>query len=149
MSEVNKLQARSNAFLTDAAEKHGPGPPAGNQNARKHGVYSQWTAEDIAEREQYEKDLIDDLGGSVSTAQRSLIRRGSWLEVRLRRNERASIRGYRGIASEHVLAWINSQRLILCALGLQRKAQQPMSLAEYLEAKSREKEQAENKEASQ
>lgn len=114
-----------------------------NKLALKHGVYCPFTPEERAEREEYERQLTEDLGGNPSTAQRSIIRRASWLEVKLRKNERASMEGQGEIAQEHCLSWVNSQRLLLCALGLERKQRPGPSLQDYLAAKAREKAEAE------
>ena len=116
--------------------KFGAGGPKGNKHAQKHGAYSmRLTPEEQQEREQFESDLIADQGGDVSAAQRALIRRLGFLEIRLRRCERASSAG-RTIADEHVLAWINSQRLLLSALGLERKQKSEPNLQDYLREKA-------------
>ena len=62
-----------------------------------------------------------DLGGpkGLSTGQRALIRRASWLEIRLRRSERASLEGHR-LADNVVLSWISCQRRLLSSLGLRK-----------------------------
>ncbi len=122
-------RVKGNAVDRDA---HGRVKPGGKL-ALKHGVYARFTAEEKAERAEYERLLTDDLGGNPSVMERSLIRRASWLELRLRRNERAGEDGKGEIASEHVLSWINSQRLLLCALGLERVVKPGESLAEFLE----------------
>ena len=116
--------------------KFGAGGPPGNQKGRIHGAYSpRLSAEEELERSRFEAELLDDLGGEVSAAQRALIRRASFLEIRLRRCERADRKRLR-IADEHVLAWINSQRLLLCALGLERKKKQGPDLQDYLKQKA-------------
>jgi hypothetical protein len=126
--------------------RFGAGGPPGNTKAVKHGVYCvAFTSEEKTEREEYARELEEDLG-NVSAAQRSLIRRASWIEVRLRRNERASEDGRGEIASEHVLSWINSQRLLLCALGLERKQRPGPSLQEYIHAMEAKKQAEEPKE---
>jgi len=133
-------------FPEPAKRKRGgskPGRPMpwndGNQFARKHGVYcAAFTPEEKAERKEYERQLEADLG-IISTAQRSIIHRASWLEIRLRRNERASAEGQGEIASEHVLSWINSQRLLLCALGLERRQKPEQSFEEHLKSMTQEK----------
>lgn len=120
--------------------KFGAGGPPGNLKGLKHRVYSpRLTPEEEQELAQFESDLLADLGGEVSTAQRALIRRASWLEIRLRRCERADKKRLR-IADEHILSWIGAQRLLLCALGLERKQQSGPTLQEYL-AQKRQNEQ--------
>ncbi len=112
----------------------------GGRIAEKHGVYtSRFTPEEEKERAEFENDLLTDLGGYPTTAQRTLIRRASYIEIRLRRTERATEDGWR-LPSEHVLAWVNSQRLLLCALGLERRTKPAPSLQDYVRRKEWETE---------
>jgi hypothetical protein len=127
--------------------KGGPGAPAGNEYAVKHGTYcSQWTEEEIRQRAEYECGLLDDLG-APSTGQRSLIRRAGFLEMTNRRVEKASMAGIEIPASEHVIAWINAQRHILQALGLKPRQKKAPTPWQYLE--QREKQQAEEPEGAE
>jgi hypothetical protein len=115
------------------------GGPPGNTKNLKHGAYSvRLSPEEEAERTQFEDELINDLGGDVSTAQRALVRRAGFLEIRLRRCERADSNG-QYIPDEHLLAWVNSQRLLLTALGLKRIKRSDLNLHEYLQRKNQEK----------
>jgi hypothetical protein len=121
------------------------GGPRGNQKNLKHGAYSaRLTPEEQQEREQFESELITDLAGNASTAQRALIRRASFLEIRLRRCERATEAGME-IADEHILAWINAQRLLLCALGLEAREKRGPNLQDYLKAKEEHAKQGQEK----
>jgi hypothetical protein len=136
MSDETKEQAP--AALVDFTgrqrrEKNLLRGPVGNKHAAKHGIYVRFSPEEEAERSAFEVELLEDLGGA-STAQRALIRRASWLEIRLRRSERADGEGFR-LSDEYVLSWINSQRLILCALGLERRQRPALTLQEYLRAR--------------
>jgi hypothetical protein len=106
-----------------------PGRPMpwndGNQFAVKHGAYSiHFSPEEQQERTAYENRLISDLHCEPSTAEMTLIHRASFLEMRLRRTEKA---GPGAVADGYVLSWINSQRLLLCALGLKKtlKSEEP------------------------
>ncbi len=120
--------------------RFGAGGPKGNKFAQKHGIYApKFTPEEEQERARFQAELLEDMGGEASTAQRALIRRAGFLEIRLRRCERADAKGYK-LADEHVLSWINAQRLLLCALGLERKQKKGPSLQEYLEKKNQEAE---------
>ncbi len=128
--------------LQKAAEKKpkgrfGAGGPPGNRKAEKHGAYSAVSPEEEQERIQFENDLMADLADDVSTAQRALIRRAGFLEIRLRRCERADSKGLR-IADVHILSWINAQRLLLAALGLKRLQASSPSLSDYLQKKAEE-----------
>ena len=117
-------------------QKRGRGAPLGSANALKHGAYSpRMTPEEESERAAFEAELLQDLAGDASTAQRALIRRAGFLEIRLRRCERATAGGL-AIADEHVLSWINAQRLLLCALGLERRQRPGPSLQDYLAQKA-------------
>jgi hypothetical protein len=112
------------------------GGPIGNKKAQKHGAYSRClTRKEQRERAQFESELAEDLAGDVSAAQRALIRRAGFLEIRLRRCERADSKGLH-IPDEHILAWINSQRLLLTALGLKRKQRSAPNLQDYLRQKA-------------
>jgi hypothetical protein len=114
------------------------GGPPGNQKNLRHGAYSpRLSPEEEQERTRFENELIADLAGDVSTAQRALVRRAGFLEIRLRRCERADSNGLY-IPDEHVLAWINSQRLLLTALGLKRAKSSGPSLKEYMKEKDNE-----------
>jgi hypothetical protein len=121
--------------IAPKSSKRKGGPP-GNQKSLKHGAYSnRLSREEEQERNRFESELIEDLGGDVSAAQRSLIRRAGFLEIRLRRCDRADSNGSY-IPDEHLLAWVNSQRLLLTALGLERKQRTTPSLHEYLNQKA-------------
>ena len=123
--------------------RFGAGGPPWNQKGLRHGAYSpRLSPEEERERDHLENDLIADLGGDVSTAQKVLIRRISLIEIRLRRCERADKKRLR-IPDEHILAWINSQRLLLVALGLERKQKPGPDLQGYLAQREREKQQQE------
>jgi hypothetical protein len=140
MSDETKEQAP--AALVDFTgrqkrEKNLLRGPAGNRHAVKGGVYARLGPEEQAERAKFEAELLEDLGGVASTAQRALMRRASWLEIRLQRSEAADAEGFR-LTDEHVLSWINSQRMILVALGLERRQRPGPSLQEYLKAREAE-----------
>ncbi len=124
--------------------KFGAGGPPGNFKGLKHRAYSpRLTPEEDQERALFENDLIADLGGEVSTAQRALIQRASWLEIRLRRCERADKKRLR-IADEHILSWIGAQRLLLQAVGLERKLKPGPNLQDYLAQKEQHEAKQEN-----
>lgn len=113
-------------------EKLGRGRP------QTHGIYSnRFTAEEENERSIYEQELIDDLGGYPTTAQRTLIRRAGFLEIKLRRSERATADGH-VLPDNWILAWLNSQVRLLCKLGLGRRQQQEgnMTFRDYLKKKN-------------
>lgn len=114
------------------------GPPLGSQNSLTHGAYARkLRPAEEEERRLFEAELTEHVGGDPSAAQKVLIRRCGYLEIRLRCAERA-LKGGMGIPSEHVLSWVNAQRLLLVALGLERKARKAPVLADYLREKSEE-----------
>ena len=112
------------------------GGQIGNKNGQKHGCFSnRFSAEEEEERRRFEEELTADLGAVPSTAQKVLVRRASFLEVRLRRSEKASGEGY-VIPDLYLLSWINSQRLILKELGIERKVKAAVDLQTYLKRKA-------------
>lgn len=130
---INALQ--QNPFA-DALPRQPGRPP-------EHGFYSERiTPEELAVREAWERSLIADLGGpaAVTTTQQTLVTTAGMLEMRRARVDRAMREGLGGPAQEHVLALVNSLRLILCALGLERKAKPAPSLQDYLKSKAEAKE---------
>ena len=111
----------------------------GNDRAVKHGIYRQaFTAEEESERLEYERELIQDLGGHPTVAQKTLIRRASFMEMRLRRSEQASNDGW-ALPDAVILAWINAQRLALCALGLERRNHPAPDLSDIIREIEEEK----------
>ena len=125
--------------------RFGEGGPPGNKKAQKHGCYSpRLTPEEMEERRRYEANLLNDQGGVASTAQKTLIGRAGMIEMRLRRCDRATSKGMR-IPDEHILSWINAQRLLLCALGLERKQNSEPNLQDYLREKAEQRKPAEEK----
>jgi hypothetical protein len=109
--------------------------PAGNKFAEKHGFYSaQMTAEESADRAAWVTKVIAEKGDPSET-ERTLIETASWLRVKTKRVWRAIEEGHSEPAHEHVLATVNSLRLILCALGLERRSSPAPSLREYLAGK--------------
>ncbi len=132
MSDETAAQMPGNSKLQIPKQSTRRGGPPGNSKGLKHGAYSaRLLPEEEEERTRFESELVDDLGGDVSTAQRALIRRTGFLEIRLRRCEKADSNGLY-IPDEHILAWINSQRLLLTALGLKRSKQSGPTLQEYI-----------------
>ena len=60
-------------------QKRRRGAPLGSANALKHGAYSlRMTPEEETYQASFEADLLRDLGGDASTAQRALIHRASF-----------------------------------------------------------------------
>lgn len=114
--------------------------PKGNQFAAKHGFYSQkWTPEEIAERQAWMEAMIEEKG-NPTFAERTLITSASWLNAIIMRAFRAIEAGRGAPQSEHLLAIVNSLRLTMCALGLERKEKPTQSLQDYLKKKAEAKE---------
>jgi hypothetical protein len=106
-------------------------------------VYSrEFSAKEIEEREKFERSLTRDLGGTkaTTTAQRALIRSAGFIELRLRRTYRAAMEGRGEIPDEHLLSWVNAQRLLLCALGLEKRLKPEMNIQTYMAKRARQAE---------
>lgn len=113
--------------------------PKGNQFAVTHGFYSQrWSPEEKEARETWVRELIAEMG-EVTRQERSLIILASRLNAILERAFTAIEDGRGAPAHDHLLAVINSFRLIMCALGLDRKAQTQATPEEKLAAYMRGK----------
>jgi hypothetical protein len=99
------------------------------------------TNEEKADREQWERSVIADLGGpsAISTAQRALIRSASFLRLKLERIDSAFQEG-KEPAPEHTMAAFNSFRLMLNQIGLERRSKPTQSLQEYLAGKAKSEE---------
>ncbi len=81
-----------------------------------------------------EGDLASDLGGEPTTAERLLIQATAVKAVRLALLSEKLLEGDEpGEDGHHALAWFNSMRLDLVALGLQRRAKlvTPTHLADH------------------
>jgi hypothetical protein len=110
-----------------------------NKNAKKHGVFTAaFSAEELQEREQFEAELLADTGGSPPAGVRSLIRTAGMLWMKINRCDRAIKQGFTP-PDNFVLAWVNSFRLILGQIGLERRAKPGPTLAQYLKAKEEAK----------
>ncbi len=111
----------------------------GNVNAQKHGAFASLT--NLDQRTQLAKglralreDLNNALGGNLSPQESLLVDRCVYKSARIAAWEAYTLNG--GEPSEtdaHYLAWANSLRLDLQALGLQRRAAPVESLRDYLD----------------
>ena len=140
------LQISSEFVPIKPKGRFGEGGPPGNKKALKHGLYSEnFTEKEQAERQSWEKSIIDDLGGAavISTAQNTLIRTAGMLEMKRARIDRAITENRDEPAQEHVLALVNSLRLILCALGLERRVKPAPSLQDYMREKAERQDESE------
>ena len=124
-------------FGREKREKNLLRGPVGNKHAEKHGFYSEgWTDEERAERAAFQQSITADKGDPTS-GERALITTAGGLNTIINRAFRAIEQGRGAPAPEHLLAMINSFRLIMCALGLQRREKPGPTLAEYLEQKAK------------
>jgi hypothetical protein len=116
--------------------------PANNRHAETHGFYRiALTQQESADREEWVSRVIAEKG-ELSETERTLIETASWLQVKLSRVWKALKEGTNEPASEHVLATVNSLRLLLCALGLEKRKSSAPSLQDYLKRKASRGEQA-------
>lgn len=105
----------------------------------KSGFYSTKISDEEREaRAAWERAVIEDMGGpgAISTAQRALVSATGFLKLRLDRLDQAYAEGHEP-ANEHIMALINSLRLNLRELGLERRAKPPQSLTDYIAQKQR------------
>ncbi len=136
------------------------GPPTGNVNGLKHGAYSdlEKRAQDklgrrrqlyrlkrlLAARDHVQGELTSALGGDLSPQDGLLVDRVANLAVRIALLEVESLQALadnpevRPPNDERLLAWINTLRLCLCALGLERRAKPVESLQDYLKKRDAE-----------
>ncbi len=147
MPKTKDLQKRSTEILTNASEKPAPrkrgGSPKGrpapwmeaNDFARTHGFYAdQMTPEELADRAAWVSRVIEQKG-KPSEIKRGLIEQAGWLRLILNRTWNAVKDGKGGPASEHMLAMLNSYRLICSAIGLEAVELPGQSLQDYLAQK--------------
>ena len=83
-------------------------------------------------------DLTTHIGGKPSATQRQLIERAAMLTLHLARmDQRAMETGeFSDHASRQYLAWSNSHRLIMVALGVQAAPAPRLSLQEHIAART-------------
>ncbi len=125
-------------FSEHAKRKRGGSAKGQNATAWKHGFYSQaFTAEEMEERQEFETQAIEDLGDDLPAGKRALLQIVSLQYAMIRRCDRAITSGIY-IATEHLLALMNSFRLNVSALGLERKQKSGPNLQEYLRQKTQE-----------
>jgi hypothetical protein len=113
--------------------------PKGNQFAVTHAFYSrQWSEEEKAEREAWKQSILEEKGNPTK-AEQALINTASWLNAIINRTFCSIAEGKGAPHSEHLLAVVNSFRLIMCALGLDKRAAKEQSPEEKLRAYMSEK----------
>ncbi len=113
----------------------------GNTNSQKHGAFAQIDLRKIDLRTREAKNLaaakdllIAALGGDPTPQESILIDRVVFKMLRCTLYEMATLQGQTGGGSDHIyLAWANSLRLDLQALGLSRKTKSVMDLTNYLD----------------
>ncbi len=113
----------------------------GNVNAQVHGAFSQIDVKKIDGRTREGKTihaarnlLISAIGGDPTPQESILIDRVVFKMLRCTLYEMATLQGQTGGGSDHIyLAWANSLRLDLQALGLVRKTKQVVDLTNYLD----------------
>jgi hypothetical protein len=107
----------------------------GNSFAWKHGFYSQaFSAEELAAREQFEREAIEEQGGELPAGKKALLRVTSLQIMMLNRAAHAIEQGIY-IPQEHLIALMNSLRLNLSALGLEQKTKSEPAIARIWKAK--------------
>ena len=114
----------------------------GNTNNLKHGAFSRVHLKRLDRRTREGKTLIaargaltSAMGGQPSPQQSMLIDRISFKMLRCALYEMATLAGDTTAGTDHIyLAWANSLRLDLQALGMHRKSKQVLDLTSYLDA---------------
>lgn len=119
----------------------------GNVNSMVSGVYADLSRRNVDQRSKLAKilrgiegELVSAIGGDPSPQQKILIDRAVYKIARCTMFEAAHLTGQGEGADEHYLAWSNSLRLDLQALGLKRVPKAVQSLAEYLEQEDKHEE---------
>jgi len=116
------------------------GAPKNNANALKSGVYADLSRRNIDQRTKLaralhavEADLVSALGGAeaITPQEKILVDRVVYKLARCTLAEASHFAGESG-ADDHYLAWSNSLRLDLQALGLDRRVKDVMDLGEYV-----------------
>jgi hypothetical protein len=109
-----------------------------NTNAVKHGAYGDLSKRNLDQRSklaralrEVEGELVDAVGGDPSPQEKILIDRVVFKLARVTLFEAETLTGGNG-ADEHYLAWSNSIRLDLQAIGLKRAPKPVPSLQEFL-----------------
>ncbi len=82
----------------------------------------------------YRDELTEHVGGSPSATERVLIDRAAMLRVQLELMDQRSLKGapLPDHTARSYIAWSNALRLVLQALGLERRGPRQKSLAELL-----------------
>jgi len=115
----------------------------GNTNSQKHGAFTQIDIKKIDARTREGKTiiaargaLISAIGGDPTPQESILIDRVIFKMLRCTLYEMATLQGKTNGGSDHIyLAWSNSLRLDLQAIGLDRKTKQVVDLEQYLAQK--------------
>jgi hypothetical protein len=117
---------------------HADTPRKGAGRPAKHGAYSSLAALDNRTRlaralAVLRQELVTALGGNPSVQERLVIDRCVYKAARIHAWETATMNGADPSSIDQVyLAWANSLRLDLQALGLERRAAPVQTLQEYL-----------------
>ncbi len=117
------------------------GPPKNNTNAAKSGAFADLRRRNLDQRTKLaralrsvEAELVSALGGDPSPQEIILVDRAVYKLARITLFEAATVTG-EGRTEETdkiYLAWANSLRLDLQALGLERRQKQVMELGAYV-----------------
>jgi hypothetical protein len=114
------------------------GAPIGNNNTLVTGIYADLGSRNLDGRSKLARamravkaDLTTALGNDPSPQERILIDRCVYKLFRVTLFEAATLAGEKG-ADEHYLAWSNSLRLDLLAIGLDHMKPKPLDLASYM-----------------
>jgi hypothetical protein len=120
-----------------------------NGNAIFHGCYCNFASQSLDGRSRLAKmyksvvgNLTSELGGEPTAHGQLLIQAAAFKSIKCRLAEIEMLRSDNQTLSVHYLAWANSLRLDLQALGLQRRQRKVMELTDYLRLKSEEKVEA-------
>ncbi len=133
------VKPRSKPIIKTPKAKNGQ---RGNTNNLKHGAFSRVHLKRLDRRTREGKTLIaargaltSAMGGQPSPQQAMLIERVVFKMLRCALYEMATLAGDTTAGTDHIyLAWANSLRLDLQALGMNRKNKQVISLHSYLDA---------------
>ena len=128
------------AFKTGTKKTGKKGAQYGNTNAQKSGAFSDLFARNLDKRTRVAKairtvrtELVAAMGENVSPQEQILIDRVVYKLLRCTLFEMSAINGDGGSSDGHYLAWANSLRLDLKALGLDRRSAEVADLKSYLQ----------------
>jgi hypothetical protein len=124
----------------NAMPRGGPRPAKRKVNVRRYAQVKELDARTLEGKTERQtiRELTAHVGGNPTFPQRILIARAARLLVMIELMEKKLIENDESSdwASRQILAWINSLRLIMVAIGVDRPQQAPKTLQAYIGGKA-------------